>query len=340
MTRRSRSRTRTSPRCGRSSCGTSRVDVAARPRRRSPSTTCDVPEPRAARRGCATALEAAVGAEHVSTDALDRVVHARGKSLRDLVRHRRGELGRLPDVVVRPGGEATVEAVLQAALDGRRRRDPVRRRLEHLGQPRGAAGRARAPSSRSTSAGWTACSRSTPASRLARGAGRRVRARSSRSSSTRAGWTLGHFPDSFTHSTLGGWIATRSSGMQSDKYGDIADLTRGLRVVTPARRARRSGPCPAPRPGRACARWCSAARAGSGSSPRRRSTCTALPARARDPRLPVPDLGGRAGGDARHRRRRGGAVGDARVRAPTRRSSRSRRARRSTPLDRAEVARR
>ena len=47
------------------------------------------------------------------------------------------------------------------------------------------------------------------------------------------GWTLGHFPDSFAHSTLGGWIATRSSGMQSDKYGDIADLTRGLRVVTP-----------------------------------------------------------------------------------------------------------
>ena len=48
------------------------------------------------------------------------------------------------------------------------------------------------------------------------------------------GWTLGHFPDSFAHSTLGGWIATRSSGMQSDKYGDIADLTRGLRAVTPS----------------------------------------------------------------------------------------------------------
>jgi alkyldihydroxyacetonephosphate synthase len=48
------------------------------------------------------------------------------------------------------------------------------------------------------------------------------------------GWTVGHFPDSFTHSTLGGWIATRSSGMQSDKYGDVADLTRAVRVVTPA----------------------------------------------------------------------------------------------------------
>jgi alkyldihydroxyacetonephosphate synthase len=48
------------------------------------------------------------------------------------------------------------------------------------------------------------------------------------------GYTFGHFPDSFTHSTLGGWIATRSSGMQSDRYGDIADLVKGLRVVTPS----------------------------------------------------------------------------------------------------------
>ena len=52
------------------------------------------------------------------------------------------------------------------------------------------------------------------------------------------GWTLGHFPDSFTHSTLGGWIATRSSGMQSDKYGDVADLTRATAGGDPGRHAR------------------------------------------------------------------------------------------------------
>ena len=53
--------------------------------------------------GLRAALEAALGGGFVSTDPLDRLVHARGKSLRDLVRHRRGETGRLPDVVVRPG---------------------------------------------------------------------------------------------------------------------------------------------------------------------------------------------------------------------------------------------
>jgi alkyldihydroxyacetonephosphate synthase len=30
-------------------------------------------------------------------------------------------------------------------------------------------------------------------------------------------------------------VATRSSGMQSDKYGDISDITRGLRVVMPGK---------------------------------------------------------------------------------------------------------
>ena len=59
-------------------------------------------------------LEAAVG--RVSTDPLDRVVHARGKCLRDLVRHRRGDVGRVPDAVVRPGSEPEVEALVGAAL--------------------------------------------------------------------------------------------------------------------------------------------------------------------------------------------------------------------------------
>ena len=46
--------------------------------------------------------------------------------------------------------------------------------------------------------------------------------------------TLGHFPDSFVHSTLGGWVATRSAGMQSDKYGKIEDMVIALRMVTPS----------------------------------------------------------------------------------------------------------
>lgn len=48
------------------------------------------------------------------------------------------------------------------------------------------------------------------------------------------GYTLGHFPQSFELSTLGGWIATRSSGQQSLYYGRIEDTFAGGRLITPA----------------------------------------------------------------------------------------------------------
>ena len=67
------------------------------------------------------------------------------------------------------------------------------------------------------------------------------------------GLTLGHFPQSFEFSTVGGWVATRSAGQASTGYGRIDELVEGLRCVAPAgelglaRRARPPppGPCAA-----------------------------------------------------------------------------------------------
>ena len=47
------------------------------------------------------------------------------------------------------------------------------------------------------------------------------------------GYTLGHFPQSFEFSTLGGWIATRSAGQESGLYGKIEDMVLGLKVLCP-----------------------------------------------------------------------------------------------------------
>ena len=91
--------------------------------------------------GLRSDLEDAVGAGHVSTDEHDRVVHARGKSLTDLVRQRRGDLGRVADVVVRPATEERGGGGGRGGSRGGRGRDPVRRRDEHLRQPRAGAGR-------------------------------------------------------------------------------------------------------------------------------------------------------------------------------------------------------
>ena len=47
------------------------------------------------------------------------------------------------------------------------------------------------------------------------------------------GYTVGHEPDSYEFSSLGGWVATRASGMKKNVYGNIEDLVVHVRMVTP-----------------------------------------------------------------------------------------------------------
>jgi alkyldihydroxyacetonephosphate synthase len=65
------------------------------------------------------------------------------------------------------------------------------------------------------------------------------------------GYTLRHFPQSFEHSSLGGWLATRSGGHYATNYTHIDDLVESVRAVTPAgvietRRLPGSGAGPSP----------------------------------------------------------------------------------------------
>ncbi len=48
----------------------------------------------------------------------------------------------------------------------------------------------------------------------------------------RHGLTLGHFPSSILCSTVGGWVAARSAGQCSGKYGKIEDMVLALECVT------------------------------------------------------------------------------------------------------------
>lgn len=48
------------------------------------------------------------------------------------------------------------------------------------------------------------------------------------------GFTLRHYPQSFEHSSLGGWIATRAGGHFATGRTRIDDWVAGLRMVTPA----------------------------------------------------------------------------------------------------------
>lgn len=181
--------------------------------------------------GLDAALAAALRPDQITATPLERVVHTYGKSLRDLLRVRSGDLGRLPDVIVYPESEDDVSAIMLAALGN-----------DAVVIPFGGGtniSESLEPSRTETRAVVSVDMRRMEAlieiDDLARTA--RVQAgvlgpRLEEQLNTR-GWTFGHYPDSFSYSTLGGWIATRSSGMQSDKYGDIAEITKGLRAVTP-----------------------------------------------------------------------------------------------------------
>lgn len=190
----------------------------------------DVPAPRHPA-ALADALVGAVGADQVHTDDLDRVVHTYGKSLRDLVRARAGIFGRVPDLVVYPADEEQVAAVVAAALAA----DAV---VIPFGGGSNIVGSLEAPVDEPRPVV------SVDLGRLDRVLEVDAEARLARIQAgvlgpemerqlNELGWTMGHFPDSFSHSTLGGWIATRSSGMQSDVYGDIGQITKAVRVVSP-----------------------------------------------------------------------------------------------------------
>lgn len=47
------------------------------------------------------------------------------------------------------------------------------------------------------------------------------------------GYTLRHFPQSFTGSTLGGWIATRAGGHYATNHTHIDDFVESVRMLTP-----------------------------------------------------------------------------------------------------------
>jgi len=181
--------------------------------------------------GILSTLTGIVGADDVTTDAMERVVHTYGKSLRDLVRIRGNKIARLPDVVVYPDDEDEVQRVVDAVVAANAVLIPFGGGSNIAGSLEPRADESRVVVSLDLGRLNEVLSID-EASGLARIQAGALGPDLERQLNDK-GWTIGHFPDSFTHSSIGGWVATRSSGMQSDKYGDIADIARGMRVVRP-----------------------------------------------------------------------------------------------------------
>lgn len=160
----------------------------------------------------------------IKTDADIRMLHARGQSLPDWLALRSGSIGIFPDGVAEPESGAEVRALLDFA----RAHDvvvipygggtSVAGHITPLAESRPVLTLSLARLDR-----LIALDRESQIATIGAGAnGPRVEALLNE-----AGYTLGHFPQSFELSTLGGWVVTRSSGQQSLRYGRIEQMFAG-----------------------------------------------------------------------------------------------------------------
>jgi alkyldihydroxyacetonephosphate synthase len=177
------------------------------------------------------ALVAAVGADRVSTDRADRVRHTRGWSTPDLLRLRAGDAGDAPDAVVRPGSHDEVCAVLEACATHRVAVVPYAGGTSVVGglvaERTGFAGVIALDVARLDSVtGLDEVSRVVTLGTGLRGTAAEARL-------NEAGYTLGHFPQSYEGASIGGYAAARSAGQSSAGYGRFDEMVVGLVLATP-----------------------------------------------------------------------------------------------------------
>jgi alkyldihydroxyacetonephosphate synthase len=166
----------------------------------------------------------------ISDDRALRLCHACGQSLPDWIALRFGTVERFPDGVAQPASEQEVKELIAFAQKTGARLIPYGGGTSVVGHINPLPGE-RPVLTVDMSRMFRMTDLDEESYLAAFGAGvlgphleAQLRAR---------GFTMGHFPQSFEYSTLGGWIATRSSGQQSLHYGRIEDMFAGGRVVTP-----------------------------------------------------------------------------------------------------------
>jgi len=165
----------------------------------------------------------------IVTDSSDRVRHARGQSLPDLIALRSGSHLIFPDAVAYPMTFDDVQQLIRYAEESGVRLIPygggtsVVGHINILPSP--------IPTLTVDLSRMSSLIALDEVSNLATfGAG--ISGANLEANLRAHGYTLGHFPQSFEYSTLGGWIATRSKGQQSVYYGGIERLFAGGRVET------------------------------------------------------------------------------------------------------------
>ncbi|MBI3550616.1 MAG: FAD-binding oxidoreductase [Elusimicrobia bacterium] len=176
-------------------------------------------------------LDAALHVGQFTFDEEQRLLHSYGKSYPDLFRVRQGIVRRAPDAVVFPERHADVETIVKAAHRHGVEVIPfgggtnIVGGVNPLKTERMVVTIDMARMNRVLSIDAESLTAVIEAGALGPKLEQDLQSK---------GFSLGHYPDSFEYSSLGGWVATRSAGMQSDAYGKIEHMVVALKMVTPS----------------------------------------------------------------------------------------------------------
>jgi alkyldihydroxyacetonephosphate synthase len=177
-------------------------------------------------------LAAIVGTANVRTDREARLLHAGGKSYPDLLRRRTGDAEDAPDAVVLPGSHDEVQRVLAACVSAAVAVVPFGGGTSVVGGVEPLRGRFAAVIALDLSRLTELIALDRESLTATLGAG--LKGPQAEELLNKEGFTLGHFPQSYEHASIGGYAATRSAGQASTGYGRFDDLVVGLRMATPA----------------------------------------------------------------------------------------------------------
>ncbi len=178
------------------------------------------------------ALVAALAQERVLETPRERAFHAHGRSYHDLLRLRSGALEHAPDVVVYPETEEEVSRVLALAEAHRFAVIPFGGGSSVVGGVDAVSGPGHAGV---VTLDTTRLARVLDVDGISRTATIEagIYGPALEEELGRRGFVLGHFPQSFEHSTLGGWIAARGAGQLSNRYGRADSMLVAATLATP-----------------------------------------------------------------------------------------------------------
>jgi alkyldihydroxyacetonephosphate synthase len=164
-----------------------------------------------------------------SVDAEDRLRHARGQSLPDWLALRSGDFGVFPDAVAFPQTSEEVQVLLQHARKNQIDVIPYGGGTSVVGHINPEEnGRPVLTIDMTRMNRLMSLDKESQIATFGAGTiGPDVE-----SQLAAEGYTLGHYPQSWELSTIGGWVASRSSGQQSMRYGRIEQMFAGGRIET------------------------------------------------------------------------------------------------------------